>query len=203
MVRSGEARILLGTQMLTKGHDFPDVSLVAVIDSDQGLFGTDFRASERLAQSIVQVAGRAGRADRPGEVLIQTYHPDHPLLTSLLEHGYHAFATDALSERRATSWPPFSHLALLRGECVQRAPLFRFLNQARDLAGQQTDVQLLGPASSPMEKRSGRFRAQLLLQSNQRVPLQRFLSEWRGQLANLNDARKVRWSLDIDPAEMF
>jgi primosomal protein N' (replication factor Y) len=204
-VRAGEARILLGTQMLTKGHDFPDVSMVGIVDSDQGLFGTDFRSSERLAQSILQVAGRAGRGERPGEVWIQTWYPEHPLLTLLLRDGYSAFAAQALNERRAASWPPYSHIALLRGECAQRDALYRFLEQARTSAGtfMNTGIRLLGPASSPMERRSGRYRGQLLIQSDQRAVLQRFLAGWRATLATLPDARRTRWSLDIDPAELF
>ena len=108
------------------------VTFVGIIDSDQGLFGTDFRSSERLAQSILQVSGRAGRGKRPGEVWIQTWYPDHPLLKILLEQGYDAFATVGLAERRAAAWPPFSHIALLRAEYVKRDPLFRFLDYARD-----------------------------------------------------------------------
>ena len=107
-VTTGEARILVGTQMLTKGHHFPDVTLVVIVNADQGLFSADFRASERLAQTIVQVAGRAGRAARPGEVLIQTEFPEHPLLVSLLQKGYEGFAATALAERAAAHWPPFS-----------------------------------------------------------------------------------------------
>jgi primosomal protein N' (replication factor Y) len=120
-VADGRARILLGTQMLTKGHDFPDVTLVVVLAADQGLFGADFRASERLAQQIVQVAGRAGRGDRPGEVLIQTAYPEHPLLQCLIQEGYEGFAARALEERRAASLPPWSHLALLRADGPVRA----------------------------------------------------------------------------------
>jgi primosomal protein N' (replication factor Y) len=191
--------------MLTKGHDFPDVSFVGIVDSDQGLFGTDFRSSERLAQSVLQVAGRAGRADRPGEVWIQTFYPDHPLLKTLLDEGYNSFAAQALEERRAAAWPPFSHLALLRGECVKRDLLFRFLEQARSSA---TDIvpegiRVLGPATAPMERRAGRYRGQLLIQSANRSQLQHFLHPWRTQLSSLPEARKVRWSLDVDPAELF
>ena len=204
-IRSGESRIMLGTQMLTKGHDFPDVSFVGIVDSDQGLFGTDFRSSERLAQSVLQVAGRAGRADRPGEVWIQTFYPDHPLLRTLLDEGYKGFAAQALDERRAAAWPPFSHLALLRGECVKRELLFQFLEQARALANTDTiaDIRALGPASSPMERRSGRYRGQLLIQSSNRGRLQHFLHNWRARVAALPEARKIRWSLDVDPAELF
>ena len=204
-IRSGDSKIMLGTQMLTKGHDFPDVSFVGIVDSDQGLFGTDFRSSERLAQSIVQVAGRAGRADRPGEVWIQTFYPDHPLLNTLLDEGYNGFAIKALDERRAAAWPPFTHLALLRGECVNRELMFRFLEQARSnaVAISPNGIRILGPASAPMERRAGRYRGQLLIQSPNRSQLQHFLRPWRTTLSTLPEARKVRWSLDIDPAELF
>ncbi len=204
-VRNREARILLGTQMLTKGHDFPDVTCVGIVDSDQGLFGTDFRSGERLAQSILQVAGRAGRGDKPGEVWLQTWYPEHPLLTTLLNEGYPAFAKQALNEREQTAWPPFAHLALLRSECAKKELLFRFLNHARDvairLAG--TEISVMGPASSPMERRSGRYRAQLLIHTAHRGHLQRFLPGFRDAIAGLDDARRVRWSLDVDPLELF
>jgi len=203
-VHSEQSRILLGTQMLTKGHHFPGVTMVAIIDSDQGLFGTDFRSSERLAQAIVQVAGRAGRAERAGEVWIQTYYPDHPLLQTLLTEGYGNFARKALDERRSAGWPPFNHLVLLRGECAERDQLFRFLNAARECATDAgSQVRILGPATAPMERRSGRYRGQLLLQSVQRIELQRFLPEWHNRLGKLADARRVRWSLDVDPIELF
>lgn len=204
-VRDGQARILLGTQMLTKGHDFPDVSLVGIVDSDQGLFGTDFRSSERLAQSLLQVAGRAGRGDRPGEVWLQTWCPQHPLLNTLLQSGYPGFAGDALEERRAAGWPPFARVALLRSECIQREVLFRFLQQARAAALAQgpEGIQLLGPAPAPMERRAGRYRGQLLLRATQGRALQAFLTDWREKLAQLPDARRNRWSVDVDPAELF
>ena len=204
-IRSGESRILLGTQMLTKGHDFPNVTFVGIIDSDQGLFGTDFRSSERLAQSILQVSGRAGRGKRPGEVWIQTWYPDHPLLKILLEQGYDAFATEGLAERRAAAWPPFSHIALLRAECVKRDPLFRFLDYARDCGAidEHSPLRMLGPASSPMERRAGRYRGQLLIQSSSRSRLRQFLPGWRAAIAALPEARKIRWSLDVDPIELF
>jgi primosomal protein N' (replication factor Y) len=204
-IRSGESRILLGTQMLTKGHDFPNVTLVGIIDSDQGLFGTDFRSGERLAQSILQVSGRAGRGDRPGEVWIQTWYPDHPLLKLLLERGYDAFAAEGLAERQAASWPPFSHIALLRAENVKRDQLFSFLDLARASGAnwEASGIRMLGPASSPMEKRSGRFRGQLLIQSSNRGLLGQFLQSWRAAISQLPEARKTRWSLDVDPVELF
>lgn len=204
-IRSGESRILLGTQMLTKGHDFPGVTLVGIIDADHGLFGTDFRSSERLAQTVIQVAGRAGRGEQAGEVYLQTLYPDHPLLNTLLQHGYGRFAIEALRERKNTAWPPYTHLALLRAECTERGPLFDFLDQARGCAERHANshVHMLGPASSPMERRSGRYRAQLLLQSTHRRELQVFLKKWRADLSNLPSRRKTRWSLDIDPVELF
>ena len=204
-IRSGESRILLGTQMLTKGHDFPGVTLVGIIDADHGLFGTDFRSSERLAQTVIQVAGRAGRGEKIGEVYLQTLYPDHPLLNTLLQHGYGRFAIEALRERENTAWPPYTHLALLRAECTERGPLFEFLDQARGCAERHANshIHMLGPASSPMERRSGRYRAQLLLQSTHRRELQVFLKIWRADLSNLPSRRKTRWSLDIDPVELF
>ena len=204
-IRAQDARILLGTQMLTKGHDFPGVTLVGIVDSDQGLFGTDFRSSERLAQSVLQVAGRAGRGDTPGEVWIQTWYPDHPLLTTLLESGYDRFAEAALAERRAAAWPPFSHLALLRAEHVGRDQVFEFLNAARTAAERRASagLRILGPASSPMERRSGRYRGQLLVQAGNRAELQHFLTGWHAALAALSEARRCRWSLDVDPVELF
>jgi primosomal protein N' (replication factor Y) len=203
-VRDGTARVLVGTQMLTKGHDFPDVSLVVVLNADQGLFGTDFRASERLAQTIVQVAGRAGRAERPGEVLIQTEYPEHPLLRQLVEGGYDAFATAALAERKAARWPPFARLAILRAEATRRELPQRFLELALGSApAYGNDVELLGPAWAPMERRAGHYRAQLLVHAAAHGPLQRLLADWLPAIDALPEARKVRWSIDVDPLELF
>jgi primosomal protein N' (replication factor Y) len=203
-VADGRARILLGTQMLTKGHDFPDVTLVVVLAADQGLFGADFRASERLAQQIVQVAGRAGRGDRPGEVLIQTAYPEHPLLRCLIAGGYEGFAALALEERRATGWPPYSHLALLRADSPSRAGAFDFLRAAEDAAPAARDARLriLGPAPAAMARRAGRHRAQLLVESPARGALQAFLGEWVPAITALRVPRQLRWSLDVDPSEV-
>jgi primosomal protein N' (replication factor Y) len=203
--QSGEARILLGTQMLAKGHHFPGITLVAILDADQGLFSTDFRASERMAQLIIQVAGRAGRADRRGEVLVQTHHPDHPLLLQLVEKGYPAFAVTALEERRETLLPPYASMALLRAEAADPQHPRAFLEQARALAGtlREDTVQLWGPVSAPMERRAGRYRAQLLLQTAQRGALQRLLGLWVPQLDGLKTARRVRWSIDVDPVDTY
>ncbi len=204
-VTSGEVKLLVGTQMLTKGHHFPDVSLVVVLNADQGLFGTDFRASERLAQTIVQVAGRAGRAERPGEVLVQTEYPEHPLLAQLVAGGYDAFATAALAERQQARWPPFARVAVLRAEAAQREAPTAFLDRARELAESMATsaVEVLGPAAAPMERRAGHYRAQLLLHAPTHSPLQRLFGQWLPAVEELPEARKVRWSLDVDPLELF
>ncbi len=202
-VHSGEARILIGTQMLTKGHHFPDVSLVVVLDADQGLFASDFRATERLAQTITQVAGRAGRSARLGEVMVQTSFPEHPLLTRLLADGYPAFAAIALEERRAAHWPPYSRLALLRAEARDTVRLNRFLEEAaacaQPLAGQ---VSVLGPATAMIARRADHFRAHLLLESPSRAPLQRLLGRWLPLVERLSGPPGLRWSIDVDPLEV-
>jgi primosomal protein N' (replication factor Y) len=204
-IHSGAIRVLIGTQMLTKGHHFPDVSLVVVLNADQGLFGTDFRAAERLAQNIVQVSGRAGRAERSGEVLIQTEYPEHPLLVSLLSGGYSMFANQALLEREQAHWPPYARLALLRAEAVSMENAMAFLNAACDRAKSLhvSAVRILGPVSAPMPRRAGRYRAQLLLQAPSHGPLQKLLARWLPELDVLPQSKRVRWSIDVDPAELF
>jgi len=203
-VQSGAARILVGTQMLTKGHHFPEVSLVVILDADQGLFATDYRATERLAQTIIQVAGRAGRAARPGEVLIQTAFPEHPLLNRLIGAGYDGFAAGALEERREAAWPPFSRLALLRAEARDLARLDEFLTAAADLSAALADrgIKVLGPASALIARRADHYRAHLLIEAAERPTLQRFLARWIPQIETLHAPRGLRWSLDVDPLEV-
>ena len=201
---SGEARILVGTQMVTKGHDFPNVTLVVVLNADQGLFSTDFRAPERLAQTIVQVAGRAGRGTKPGEVLIQTEFPGHPLLLSLLSEGYDGFARTALTEREQASWPPFSRLAAVRDSAKTAEGALEFLTEARKLAGTPPrGLKLLGPVPAAMSKRAGRYHAQLLIEGADRSSLHHFLDSWLPAVEQLQSARRVRWALDVDPIELF
>jgi primosomal protein N' (replication factor Y) len=200
---SGEARILVGTQMVTKGHDFPNVTLVVVLNADQGLFSTDFRAPERLAQTLVQVAGRAGRGNRSGEVLIQTEFPEHPLLLNLLSAGYDGFARAALEERMQASWPPFSRLAAVRDSATTSAAAIDFLTQARAIAKPPKAVELRGPVPAAMAKRAGRYHAQLLVESRDRTALHRFLDAWLPEIEQLQSARRVRWALDVDPIELF
>ncbi|HVY81990.1 MAG TPA: primosomal protein N' [Steroidobacteraceae bacterium] len=202
-MHSGEARILVGTQMVTKGHDFPNVTLVIVLNADQGLFSTDFRAPERLAQTIVQVAGRAGRGTKPGEVLIQTEFPEHPLLLNLLNEGYDGFARVALEERAQAAWPPFSRLAALRDSAPTSAAALEFLTDARRLMVPPRSIQMRGPVPAAMAKRAGRYHAQLLLESTDRTALHRFLAAWLPEVEQLKSARRVRWALDVDPIELF
>ncbi len=200
-VQAGEVDLLIGTQMLAKGHHFPNVTLAVIVDADAGLYSADFRAPERMAQLILQVAGRAGRADKPGQVLIQTRHPDHPLLNALLEKGYPAFAQQALEERCRAGLPPYSYQAMLRAEAHQAELPERFLEQAAAHARAKADatVQVLGPVPAPMPKRVGRYRAQLLFQSNQRTSLHHLLDGLLPCLDDLPASRQVHWSLDVDP----
>lgn len=208
-IQHGEPCLLVGTQMLAKGHHFPQVTLVAIVDADGGLFSADFRASERMAQLIIQVAGRAGRASAPGQVLIQTHLAEHPLLVQLTEQGYLAFAQQALSERQLIGLPPFSYQALLRADAYHATQAEDFLEQIVQLAEplrtqlNLAEVELLGPVPAPMPRRAGRVRAQLLLQSPQRASLHQLLHALLQQLEALPESRKVRWSVDVDPIDLF
>jgi primosomal protein N' (replication factor Y) len=199
----GEQRILLGTQMLAKGHHLPGVTLVGILDLDHGLYGSDFRATERMAQLLVQVAGRAGRAERRGTVMLQTRHPQHPMLTLLLREGYGAFATAALQERLEANLPPFSHQAMLRADSPREQAALDFLAQALETARPLAppEVEFWGPAPAQMERRAGRVRAQLLLQAPARGVLQSVLAALLPALRALKPPRDLRWSIDVDPQE--
>lgn len=204
-IDAGEADILVGTQMLSKGHDFPNVTLVGVLNADQRLYSVDFRAAEQLVQQIIQVSGRAGRGEKPGEVWIQTYHPDDPVFAALRRHDYGAFAEFALSERRAAGYPPFARLALLRAESPKPQAALAFVEAAHALAGecQAPGVELMDPVPAPMERRAGRYRAQLLVQAGERRALHAFLTCWLAHLEESPLAKRVRWSLDVDPIDMY
>lgn len=204
-VQSGELRLLVGTQMLAKGHDFPDLTLVGVVNADHGLFAADFRAFERMAQLVTQVAGRAGRGARAGEVLLQTRHPEHPLLNLLVGGGYHPFARAALAERESGGLPPYGFLALLRAESPQSASPPAFLDAAAQAAREfnMPEVELWGPVPAPMERRAGRVRGQLLLRAEKRSDLHRLLRVWIPVLERLPLARRVRWSVDVDPQDLI
>ncbi len=203
--RMGAVDILLGTQMLSKGHHFPKVTLVGILGIDQALFSADFRGPEFMAQQILQVSGRAGRAKRKGEVLIETRLPQHPLLRLLVIEGYRRFAEAALIERKQAALPPYTYLVLFRAEAVSSKVALQFLDHlAVALAANlSAAVQLLGPVPAPMERRAGRFRAQLLLQSENRQELHHTTHALR-KIANASPLkRKVRWSIDVDPIEML
>ncbi len=200
-IHSGDADILVGTQIIAKGHDFPNLTLVAVLDADQALYASDFRASEKLFAQLMQVAGRAGRAKVPGEVLIQTRFPGHPLFAAINVLDYCAFADSLLEERRRAAFPPFVHQALLRAEALQAKLVFDFLaraaEQGRSLASR---VTIYDPVPAQIAKVAGRERGQLLVQSPSRRALQAFLSQWMRALRRARSSR-VRWSLDVDPSE--
>ncbi len=201
----GHADILVGTQMLSKGHHFPKLTLVGIINADQGLFGADFRSAERLAQSIVQVSGRAGREARQGEVLIQTAFPEHPFWQSLIEGGYPRVADESLTEREESRWPPFTRLALLRSAAHREEDALAFLQRAAELVALEKSeyLRVLGPVNAPMARKAGRYRAQLLIQSSDRKTLHTRLAQLRPALEAEPAARKVRWSIDVDPIELF
>lgn len=193
--------ILVGTQILAKGHDFPNLTLVGVLNPDGALYSSDFRASEKLFAQLVQVAGRAGRADKPGEVLIQTAFPDHPLFRALREHDYDTWAKTLLAERQSAGFPPFMYQVMLRAEAKHEAHMYTFLEQARDAAIELAmPVEIYGVVPAAMPRRANHFLAQLLVQSEARKPLQQFLREWRPLLDAL-PAQKLRWSLDVDPMD--
>ena len=195
--------ILVGTQMLAKGHDLANLTLVCVVGVDEGLFSADFRAREKLAQLLIQVAGRAGRAARAGEVLLQTHHPEHPMLQTLIAGGYHAFADAELAERAAADLPPFAHLALLRAEARHADAPMAFLHAARQALAGEDSVSVDGPFPAPMPRRAGLHRAQLLLSSASRRALQTRLGLAMPALHALPEARRTRWSLDVDPVDLY
>jgi primosomal protein N' (replication factor Y) len=200
-IHANEVDILIGTQMLAKGHDFPALTLVGVLNPDGALYSSDFRASEKLFAQLAQVAGRAGRADKPGEVLIQTAFPDHPLYRALREHDFDGFAESQLAERRMAGFPPFVFQALLRAEGKQENEVFAFLNQARAAAvGLQHKVEILGVVPAALPRRANHVRAQLLVQADTRKALQQFLRAWQPLLDALT-VQKLRWSLDVDPLD--
>jgi primosomal protein N' (replication factor Y) len=196
------ARILVGTQMLAKGHDLPHLTLVVVVGVDEGLHSVDFRAGERLGQLVVQVAGRAGRAERPGTVILQTHDPDHPLLAVLIGGGYRALSAQLLEERRSAGLPPFTHFALLRAEAKQAAKLDAFLANAARAIG-DAEVSAHGPMPAPMPRRAGVLRGQILIEAAERATLQAFLSRWLETLREMLEGKALRWSIDVDPVDLY
>lgn len=199
-IHSGDANLIVGTQLISKGHDFPNLTLVVVLDADGALFSLDFRAEERLFAQLMQVAGRAGRADKSGKVIIQTLYPEHALFQNLLSHDYAAFTREQLLHRKLFNLPPFSRQAVLRTESHQLKDSILWLSKARGLIDEHNDVQVFEPVSAPMPRKAGLERAQLWLQSSSRSSLQRVLQSWLPKLHALR-ATGTRWHLDVDPVE--
>lgn len=197
-VRAREVDILVGTQMLAKGHDFPDMTLALILDTDGALYSPDFRATERLFAQLMQVAGRAGRADKPGRVLIQTAFPDHPLFRYLQRHDYAGYARELLAERRQLELPPVTRQVLLRAEATTMDAALAFLQRAAALAPESADVSVFSAIPAPMARVANLERAQLLVQSASRQALQAFVRDWRPRLDDIRP-RVTRWSLDVDP----
>lgn len=197
-VHGGAVDILVGTQMLAKGHDFPNMTLALILDTDGALYSPDFRATERLFAQLMQVAGRAGRADKPGRVLIQTAFPDHPLFRYLQRHDYAGYARELLAERKQLDLPPFTRQVLLRAEAPTMDAALTFLQRAAQLAPDDAHVSVFGATPAPMARVANLERAQLLIQSASRQALQKFVRDWRPQLDTIKP-RVARWSLDVDP----
>ena len=200
-IHAGEADILVGTQMLAKGHDFPKLTLVGVVGADAALFAADFRAPERLFAQLMQVGGRSGRHELPGEVLIQTEHPDHPLYRALRDHDYAWFAGEQLAEREVAGFPPFAFQAMLRAEARELAGALAFLRDAVVSAPSFEDVLIYDPVPMRLARLKSRERAQLLVESRSRPVLQAFLTAWMEALPAIKTPRDLRWHLDVDPLE--
>ena len=200
-IHANEVDILVGTQMLAKGHDFPALTLVGVLNPDSALYSSDFRAPEKLFAQLVQVAGRAGRADKPGEVIIQTEFPDHPLFRALQTHDFEGWAASQLAERQMAGFPPFMFQAMLRAEGKIETEVYAYLNQARTAALElQHPVEVLGVVPASLPRRANHLRAQLLIQAASRKAMQQFLRTWQPSLDALA-TQKLRCSLDVDPLE--
>ena len=204
-INKGEPCILLGTQMLAKGHHFPAVSLVAIIDADALLFSADFRGEERMAQLLTQVAGRAGRADIPGQVLLQTHYPDHPAVIALTSSSYSEQAANLLSARRSLGLPPAGFLAVMRTDCSDAQLGEQFLRQVKQQVSPQLPqgAALIGPLPSPMQRRAGKYRCQLLLKADRRRDAQQVAGLLVASADALPARQGLKWSIDIDPQDVF
>ncbi len=202
-IHGGEADILVGTQMLAKGHDFPKLTLVGVLGADAALFAADWRAPERLFAQLMQVAGRAGRGELKGEVLIQTQYPDHPIFASLVVHDYPGFAASQLKEREMAGFPPYAYQAMLRAEAPQMADSIAFLRAAVALpvVQEHENVMLYDPVPMKMARLASLERGQLLVESISRPALQAFLPRWREAIEGIKAPSRLRWHLEVDPLE--
>ena len=201
-IHGGQADILIGTQMLAKGHDFPKLTLVGALNADSSLFAADFRAPERLFAQLLQVGGRSGRGELPGEVMVQTEYPDHPLFQALKAHDFEKFAASQLTERRQAGFPPFSFQVLLRAEAPELARALAFLEAAKAEAGEPEQVMLYDAVPMRLTRRANLERAQLLAESPSRPHLQAFQQDWMPRIYGLSVSRGVRWQIDVDPLEL-
>lgn len=199
----GQRGILLGTQLLAKGHHFPNVTLVAVIDLDSGFYSSDYHAIERTGQLLLQVGGRAGREQKQGTVAIQTLFPEQPMLRCLIDEGYETFCEALLKEREQNLLPPHTFQAVIRAEAVKAGNAISFLEGISNSCSHHNLVELLGPIPSAMEKRAGKYRAQLLVSSTNRRYLHQALASAVQIAEKLPSARSVRWSVDVDPFDLF
>lgn len=202
-IHTQQKAILLGTQMLAKGHHFPQVTLVGIIDADSGLFSADFRAAEQMGQLLLQVSGRAGRAEKSGTVVIQTHHPHHPLLQTLIYQGYTPFSQALLSERELALLPPFSYFAVFRAESYKEQQANQFLTTIKEMCLEiDRNVSVLGPVKAIMTKRKGLYCQHLLLKTNKRSVLQQYLKNVLKKIETLSGHQSVKWVLDVDPVEV-
>jgi primosomal protein N' (replication factor Y) (superfamily II helicase) len=200
---SGDPAILVGTQMVAKGHHFTNVTLSAIIDIDSSFYSADYKSMERMGQLILQVGGRSGRSNKPGSVVVQTHFPDQPALRQLINDGYTVFAENLLQERQANELPPFTYQALIRAESNSRTLAMEFLETLNGKNSRNPSVELLGPIPSTMEKRAGYYRALLLFSSPSRAALHAELSERIVLAENSALGRKVRWAVDVDPMDLY
>lgn len=200
-IHKGEVQLIVGTQMLAKGHHFPKLTLVVVVDADNGFYNQDFRAIEQLGQLLTQVAGRAGRAERPGQVLIQTHLPHHPLLNILIQQGYDAFSKELLQAREEAALPPYYFLAMIRAQDRQNSKIVSTLQTMKQFL-RTFSIEVLGPAPAPLARKANQYRMQLLLKSASRKQLQSALTALRTWIDNNKQAPGVRWNIDVDPQDL-
>lgn len=191
--------------MLSKGHHFPNVTLVAIVDVDASLYSTDFRSGERTAQLITQVAGRAGRESKPGRVILQTRHPEHPVLLELVRGGYEGFMRTAIQARQEAHLPPFSCQALFRAEARDESLPRHFLERLAARVGgmNQPNLWILGPVPAPLARRADHHRHQLLLQSQRRADLHAVIRKLMPEISTWPEVRRLHWSLDMDPLDLY
>jgi primosomal protein N' (replication factor Y) len=200
-INAQQHQILIGTQILSKGHHFPNVTLAIILNVDGSLFSADFRAPEKLGQLITQLSGRAGRANKPGEVWLQTHHPQHPLLQDLVQNGFADYARSLLLERKQAQLPPFEYQILLRAESPNLPLVERFLHYAQATLTQFANLKLIGPLPCTIEKKQGRYRMMLIAQSASRQYLHHAMADALPVIESHRDSAKIRWSLDVAPLD--